>query len=523
MAERGRAAVSPSKDWKSLAGSQNPSDHEWRTDRSFDFTIIVPANLASHDWHTNGVIAHVLYAEVEGLPDPNDWGIHKSASTSSLFGLRKASRSASRPGSRGASPTASPPLSPSLTPRTGRSLSRTSFAIPSGSTTPPLSSVAVETHCGANLDAALSNLAIAAPRAVPARRGSPAPTSTPTSPRSGSPVASPRSSSQAPMGGGTRPNPAHIAGAHSLSITRQEDVVLPRVPSYDDSMATLRENDGQTPDWIMGTHTTRRNCMIVYNPNVSGGTNELSERANGFVPGLGAWSWQMGTDVVSCLLSLLCLANVQWCIGALLSLNVKFTNLTPLTTVFSVSLLLNQTHSVVSPRDVGGDDKHASTRTFTILSRGKRPAEGHYYPDKSHAALWRGKGAGGEDDDALGELEVDAKARMPNDNVARPSTVPGVVTPITVSHTFTLEIAFSVWGEDDLGNKMDKPGYGGLRVMRVSRPVLVPSVSCPGVELVAERVAICACMLCTSFLLLNREQVLTTVLSRPRRPGPPTM
>lgn len=153
------------------------------------------------------------------------------------------------------------------------------------------------------------------------------------------------------------------------------------------------------------------------------------------------------------------------------------------------------------------------------MSRGKRPDEGRYYPDKSHPALWRGKGAMGEDDDAHGELVVDAKVRMPNDNVARPSTVPGVVTPITVSHTITLEIAFSVWGEDDLGNKMEKPGYGGLRVMRVSRPVLVPSVSHAWLAGMSP----CAVGALHTIIFRDCQHMLTTVLSRPRRPRPPTM
>lgn len=169
------------------------------------------------------------------------------------------------------------------------------------------------------------------------------------------------------------------------------------------------------------------------------------------------------------------MANSQWCIGALLSFNFHLSQLSPTTTIFSVQLLLNQTHSIVSPRDMGGDAQHESTRTFTLLSEGKRPAEGYYFPDKRHPAIWRGKDASGTREG--GEITIDTKCRMPNDNVARPSTLPGVVTPISVKHSIVLEVAFSVWGEDDLGNKMDIPTFGGLRLLKVSRPVIVPSVS----------------------------------------------
>lgn len=175
-----------------------------------------------------------------------------------------------------------------------------------------------------------------------------------------------------------------------------------------------------------------------------------------------------------------CSANSQWCVGALLSFNFHLSSLSPATTIFSIKLLLNQTHSIVSPRDTGGEAKRESLRTFTLLEEGKRPAEGNYFPDKRHPAIWRGRQAGGEREG--GEITVERKCRMPNDNVARPSTLPGVVTPISVKHSMVLEVAFSVWGEDDLGNKMDIPTFGGLRLLRVSRPAVVPSVSRCGVE-----------------------------------------
>ncbi|GMK53506.1 hypothetical protein CspeluHIS016_0100920 [Cutaneotrichosporon spelunceum] len=396
----------------------------------FDFTIIVPAGLASHDWHTNGVISHVLYAQVEGLPNPA--GMARAASANSLFGLRKGSRSSSRAHtpSRGSSP-ASPSRSPG--PRGRSSLSGPSRHGP--------------IECGANIEAALNNLGAPTPGFVFRSPGS-----SPIPSRSSSPV---RSAS--PL-----PNPVHISGAHSLSITREEDVVLPRVPSYDDSMAQLSlqesaANVSTSPTWIMGTHMAKRNCLIVYNPNPLGGVNELTDHANGYIPGLGFWTWRMHSDV--------------WCIGALLDFNFHLADIAPTTTIFSVRLLLNQTHSIVSPRDPDGTP-HEFVRTFTILSEGKQPPEGYYNPDTRHPAIWRGKDAKGKRD--TGDLTIDTKARMPNDNVARPSTVPGVVTPITVSHTMTLEVAFSVWGEDDTGQKIHQT-FGGLRVLRVSRPLSVPS------------------------------------------------
>jgi hypothetical protein len=96
------------------------------------------------------------------------------------------------------------------------------------------------------------------------------------------------------MGGGTRPNPAHVSAAQSLSITRQEAPMLPRAPSYDAALDAV----GDRSDWIVGTHRSKRNCMVVYNPSPTGGVNELQERANGYVEGLGVWELEMVSDVV---------------------------------------------------------------------------------------------------------------------------------------------------------------------------------------------------------------------------------
>lgn len=48
-------------------------------------------------------------------------------------------------------------------------------------------------------------------------------------------------------------------------------------------------------------------------------------------------------------------------------------------------------------------------------------------------------------------------------------------SPLRLSHQFIAEIFFSVHGEDDRGRK--RPGGGGLRFLRMSKPVVVPSVS----------------------------------------------
>jgi hypothetical protein len=52
-----------------------------------------------------------------------------------------------------------------------------------------------------------------------------------------------------------------------------------------------------------------------------------------------------------------------------------------------------------------------------------------------------------------------------------------VISPIQVSHQLVAEVFFSVWGINDQGETMVRPGPGGLQVMRFKKPVVVPSVS----------------------------------------------
>lgn len=74
-------------------------------------------------------------------------------------------------------------------------------------------------------------------------------------------------------------------------------------------------------------------------------------------------------------------------------------------------------------------------------------------------------------------MNVDIKGRLPNDDSGRPSTVPGVKTPITVSHELLVEVFFTMFGQDQQGRAMKHPAPGGSRLLKIKRDVIVPSVS----------------------------------------------
>jgi hypothetical protein len=58
-----------------------------------------------------------------------------------------------------------------------------------------------------------------------------------------------------------------------------------------------------------------------------------------------------------------------------------------------------------------------------------------------------------------------------------PTDQDSTLTPIHIAHTLVAEVFFSIWGKTEFGEDMAKPGPGGLQVMRIKRPVVVPSVN----------------------------------------------
>lgn len=101
-----------------------------------------------------------------------------------------------------------------------------------------------------------------------------------------------------------------LTAAASLSITRQEELSFPLVPSYEQSQAeasgsstpnaSSRSGSGKEgDDWIIGVHETVKAIMVMHNPNPTGGFSDLDMRQSGFAPGIGVWDLKIFSDVVS--------------------------------------------------------------------------------------------------------------------------------------------------------------------------------------------------------------------------------
>lgn len=371
-----------------------------------------------HDWHPNAKITHYLYAELEGVPDAVPPRIGSSSSLFSFMGGKRSSPPQSSRPSRSGSPAPGAGQLMASPPRSGTST-------PVTGSSPAAAPMAIE--------AALAGLHVAT-----------GPSGISTAPTS--PVGSP---------GTENDDPIHTMQASSMSITRQE--LFPRAPAY--------EAKGD-PEWLIGNVSAKRSIMLMYNPDPNGGVTDYDDCANGYAPGLGIWNARFSSDV--------------WTVCAVMKFRFSLDSIPSTATLFTVRLALEQTHTIVSPRDAGGEAKKViTTRHFGLHESGRRPPQGTIYPGKDYIAAWRGPAAGGKDvcGPDGGKFAIDTNVRLPKDDVARPTTPPGVVTPITVSHKLILEVFFSVFGEDDRGRKLKSPGPGGLRMLRISRPAMIPSCS----------------------------------------------
>ncbi|ORY27000.1 hypothetical protein BCR39DRAFT_560276 [Naematelia encephala] len=243
------------------------------------------------------------------------------------------------------------------------------------------------------------------------------------------------------------PTPPSAPISTSMKITWQE----PRTPRAGPSSPSAVE-------WVKGTLKAQRTIMLLYNPDPNGGVTSLDVEKGGDAPGLGPFNMRWAAEV--------------WTVCALLLTRVTLPNPSPATTIFFVRTALTQTTSIISPRDDPDTTPPLiSTRQFTISARGICPPA-HIRPSKETASIWRGPVAGGQSD---GSSLIETTGRLPDDAIGRPSTLPNVSTPIRVTHTLLTELWFSVYGEDQHGNPLPQPGQGRLRVLKIEKPVVVPS------------------------------------------------
>ena len=111
----------------------------------------------------------------------------------------------------------------------------------------------------------------------------------------------------------------------------------------------------------------------------------------------------------------------QWTLASILKSTMAFTDIPPETTIYSFRIFIQQTHTITSPRDgVVVEKSYKVPITEEGLQLGSLPR----YPGPRMQALWRGKAAGGKDEEVF---LAETKGRIPTDTYLRPTTFPTYV------------------------------------------------------------------------------------------------
>lgn len=279
--------------------------------------------------------------------------------------------------------------------------------------------------------------------------------------RTASPAATPRRG-RSPVGGvSTNSSSATNSAAPSIHMPDDDGIEAPVPNAIQPSMTvTWSEPVTHTDDevqWVKGTLSTSRTVTLLYNPEPSNGVSKLDEGRSGDVPGLGAFNFHFTSDT--------------WTVCAVLRINLAIPCPSPATTIYYARVLLEQRTDMISPRDDPDMAEPIINKTnFVIWEKGIRPPPQR--PTRDTPALWRGTEAQGYD---IGGLTTSGVGRLPNDETGRPSTLEGIITPIKVRHQLIAEVWYSVFSEDVAGNPISPPGQGQLRMLRVEKPVIVPS------------------------------------------------
>ncbi|KAK8854833.1 hypothetical protein IAR55_003572 [Kwoniella newhampshirensis] len=226
-------------------------------------------------------------------------------------------------------------------------------------------------------------------------------------------------------------------------------------------MASPKERSEKT-GWLKGDLFASKHVLVHAVPSSTGGVSVLDLRKEGFVNGLGTWRFSASSDVFA--------------ISSVILLSITLPAPSPCATIFLARLVLVQHYKITSPRTPNEPSIVPETPRHHVLYQVGRPHRpGDRFPSREMESLWRGPEAGGAGSVEEG-WKIRAVARMPNHDKIRPSTSEGTITPIRVTHEFLFQVFYSLDGQDVSGGKIDGPGE--LRMMSVKLPVLIPSCFC---------------------------------------------
>ncbi|WVQ99930.1 hypothetical protein IAU59_007073 [Kwoniella sp. CBS 9459] len=419
--------------------------------QSFSFSLLLPATLATSDFHTFGRVSYILTARVEGIP--------ASTSFTSMFKVSQ------------------PPTLDHNIPHRGdfeRVIARSDKLAAAASSSSPSAVAANSGSSSGGLAAStmgigLSGLSISDSSAlvddasaIAVGEGSPSIRGLYTRRQSSdlSPRIPPLSLSPPVPGSVTGSGSGSSSGlGFSTQPAEEEGLRLKKTKSRSPSLTPSNHTSkSEKNDWMKGDLFASRGLVVHANPSRSGGVTQLELRKEGFVDGLGSWKFTATAEVFS--------------ISAVILLGISIPAPSPACTVFLIRLVLAQSYNITSPRTPNNPPHMPeATRNHVLYQVGRMHKPGEKHPARAVESLWRGSGAhgtGGEDG-----CKIRAVARMPNHDKIRPTTQDGTITPIRVTHELTLQVFYSIDGQCVRGDPIDGPGE--LRMMSVRMPIAVPS------------------------------------------------
>ncbi|WVQ75777.1 hypothetical protein IAR50_005410 [Cryptococcus sp. DSM 104548] len=228
--------------------------------------------------------------------------------------------------------------------------------------------------------------------------------------------------------------------------------------------------------WMKGDLVQSRELWIQAISPATGDVVPLDMRRESFVEGLGPWKFRASAEVFT--------------LGAVILIDFRLPSPKPTTSIFLLRLTLSQRYTLTSPRtpDLPPYEPQPA-QDFVIYQVGKPGRQGERFPGLDVGALWRGsevegkvaeseesKKGGSSKGESQDGWKVKAVARLPTHDRMRPTTNEGTISPIRVSHELVVQVYYSCYGERLNGAKVDGPGE--LRRMTSRAPINVPSCHC---------------------------------------------
>ncbi len=422
---------------------QRQAHRRCQANTSFSFSILLPATLATHDYHGFARVSYILTARVEGMP--------ATGRLNQMFKSREipvqgevpfladfqmviarsdkiASEQAQSFGKGGA-----PAMSRGPSRDRSDSLSSMS-ALGLGLDAPPSPGGDVAIAFGDDSSSASTPL-----RGLYHRRQSSNLLDSP-----------PINGTSSPSG--NRPSPLRRDTEDQVSIRSRSSSV---------DLTAMKSEKAEKAGWMIGDICGIRAFKVHANPAPSGGAYQLDIRKEGYVEGLGLWRFSATSDAFS--------------IASVMMVNLTIPSPSPKCSIFFVRLILAQSYVMYSPRTPNdAPTKAEAPKNHVVYQVGRPHRHGEAVLGHGVEALWRGPEAGGKSSSA--GWRTRAVARLPNHEKIRPSTNPGTITPIRVTHEFLLRVFYSIEGETVAGKPIKGPGE--VRMCQVRLPVIVPSCLC---------------------------------------------